>query len=217
MPGFSFVKSIAKENKLLSARVAIRWQLIIFLASLIAASPARSAIVYSQASDPPDNAKIINSSATNPDGSDQDVTTFDNFKLAKPARITGVTWRGSSTDSSTVGFNITIFGTQANTASQTDLTNAVAVINETGKANEKPVGKNLSDYSAEFSQPVELSAGTPYWISIVSVRNFPSPWGWSSGTGGDGGSIQSYTELRNLRAPNDRAFSLVDESTESPK
>jgi hypothetical protein len=217
MHSLSIATTPAKRIPAFSAWVALPWQLIIFLASLIAVSPAHSAIVYSQASDSPDKAKLINSSATNPDGSDQDVTTYDNFKLSKSARITGVSWRGASTDVASAGFIISIYASQGNPTGLAELSNPLAVINETGKANEKAVGKNLADYSAAFSQPVELIAGTQYWISIVSIRNFPSSWGWSSASGGDGRSIQSYSEFKILPAPNDRAFALSDDNLEPIK
>ena len=207
----------AKLNNTFPAVIAASWQTVILVTSLMVALPAQSATVYCQTSDAPANAHAINSSVTIPDGSDQDTTTLDNFTLPKSAMVTSVSWRGSSTDYASTGFIITIYPPQTNPAAQANLSNPLAEITETGKANENVIGNNLSDYRATFQQPVELNAGKQYWISIVAVRNFPSPWAWSSGSGGDGISTQSFSELRILHAPKDRAFSLFDGSQESSK
>ena len=207
------------ENKYQSIACgkAAGWQTVLLFTFLMATSPAQSATVYSQASDSPDTAHPVNSSQTNPDGSDQDTTTFDNFTLNHAAQITGVTWRGNSTDAGSAGFNITIYGSQNNNASLADLTNPLSVFTELGKANEKLLGKHLSDFRAEFTQPVSLSAAKQYWISIVSLRSYPSPWGWSSASGGDGRCIQSFSEFKILPAQYDRAFSLLDGNVEPTK
>jgi hypothetical protein len=121
-----------------------------------------------------------------------------------------VTWRGSSSSAGLAGFTIRIFASNPNPAAQPDISAPLGEINVEGNAGEKPVGKNLADFSADFTQPLTLTAGVQYWISIVSKRNDLSPWGWANGTGGDGKTIQFYTEFKILSAPGDRAFSLID-------
>ena len=185
--------------------------LLLAATGLILALPAHSATVFAHVATPLAGASTISSNAvTHPDGSDRDVTAYDNFTLSKSAKITRVTWRGSSADKGLAGFTIKIFASQANQAAQADTATPMAEIRLAGNAGEKPVEKNLSDYHADFSQPISLTGGVQYWISIVSNRNDLSPWGWAEGKGGDGKSIQSYNEFKILPAPGDRAFSLED-------
>ena len=212
-----FATLFAKGNRSFPTMIAARCKKVVLVAFLIVVLPAQGSTVYSQVSDVSASLQTINSSVTIPDGSDQDTTTFDNFTLSKSARITSVAWRGSSADYASVGFVIKIYTSPSFSTSQAEGSNPLAEITETGNANEKLISKNLSDYRADFAQPVELSAGKQFWISIVSMRNAPSPWGWSSGSGGDGRSIQSFSEVRNLPARHDRAFSLLDGNVESRK
>ncbi len=175
------------------------------------ALPAQSATVYTQDAAPLASASIINSNAVvRAEGSDQDVAAYDNFTLKNSADIMSVTWRGASADKGLAGFTIKIYPSKSSPAAQPDTAHPLAVLSVTGMASERAAGKNLSDYSADFAQPLALAAGVQYWISIVSSRNDLSPWGWANGTGGDGKSIQSYAEFKVLPAPGDRAFSLND-------
>ncbi len=201
----------ANFNKQILSIVRSVGVLLAAAACLIFAMPAQSAVVFSHSCTPLSNANTLSSNAVaDPDGSDRDVTAYDNFTLIKPASITSVTWRGSSSTDGLAGFTIKIYASNPNPAAQADMSSPLAEINVVGKAAEKPAGKNLSDYRADFSQPLALTAGVQYWISIVSIRNDPSSWGWANGTGGDGRTIQSYAEFKILPAPNDRAFSLDD-------
>lgn len=195
------------------AKQSVR-QLVVYLAAtigLFVALPAQSMTVYRHTPAPISSASLVHSNAvTNPEGSDQDVTAYDNFTLKKSASIVSVAWRGASANNGLVGFTIKIYSSNANPAAQPNIAEPLAEVTVTGSAGEKPVGNNLSDYHAEFSQPFELVAGIQYWISIVSNRNNLSSWGWANGTGGDGKSIQSHAEFKVLPAPSDRAFSLSD-------
>ena len=178
---------------------------------LFVAMPAQSMMVYRHTPTPTSGASLVHSNAViNPEGSDQDVTAYDNFTLKKSANIVSVAWRGASADNGLVGFTIKIYTSNANPAAQPNIADPLAEVTVTGRAGEKSVGNNLSDYHAEFGKPFELLAGVQYWISIVSNRNNLSPWGWANGTGGDGKSIQSHAEFKVLPAPSDRAFSLND-------
>lgn len=190
-------------------RIVPVWLAAIFF--LVWAMPARSATVYSQMGASLSSAKAISSYAVaNPEGSDGDVTAYDNFAIGKSASITGVSWRGSSSNDGSAGFTIRIYASNPNPAAQPDISAPLGEINVAGKSGEVAVGKNLSEYRAEFIQPLALTSGVQYWISIVSSRKDFSAWGWADGEGGDGKSIQSYSEFRILSAPNDRAFALHD-------
>jgi hypothetical protein len=178
---------------------------------LIYAISANSATVYIQECPPVSAASIISSNAVAaPEGSDRDVTAYDNFTLSKPASIKSVKWRGSSSNAGMAGFIIRIFASNADAAAQPDISAPLGLIRVQGTAGEHPVGNNLSDFTADFEQLLALAGGRQYWISIVSIRNDASQWGWANGTGGDGGSMQSYSEFKILPANGDRAFSLTD-------
>ncbi|NOU01308.1 MAG: hypothetical protein HOO95_07025 [Gallionella sp.] len=189
-------------------------RLIVYLAAtigLIVAMPAYSMVVYRHVPTLPSSSSLVHSNAVvNVEGSDQDVTAYDNFTFKKSASITSVAWRGTASSKSMVGFTIKIYPSNANPAAQPNIAEPLAEVVVTGSAGEKSVGNNLSDYHAEFNSPFGLVAGVQYWISIVSNRNDISPWGWASGTGGDAQSIQSFSEFKVLPAPSDRAFSLND-------
>jgi hypothetical protein len=178
---------------------------------LLFSSSAYCAALYVQAPLPLAKSSTVNSNAvSHPDGSDGNVTAFDNFTLKKSGIISSVTWRGASADNNLAGFVIKIYESKQDAAAQPDLAAPLAEIRISGNADEKPVGNNLSDFRANFSQPLALTAGVQYWITIVCTRNGPSPWGWANGSGGDGKTIQSYAEFKILPAPGDRAFSLND-------
>jgi hypothetical protein len=66
----------------------------------------------------------------------------------------------------------------------------------------------IYSYSAALAVPFPASAGTKYWISILSGSSALQPvWGWYSGSGSDNGSIQDFDGNRYSRS-NDRAFTL---------
>lgn len=173
------------------------------------AQSGECATVYEQAV-AADVTAIASNAVANPEGSDGDVTAYDNFTLSKPANIKRVTWRGSSSNAALAGFIVRIYASSRNPAAQPDLSLPLVSVNVQGKADERTLGNKLSDYSADLESPLTLAAGVQYWISIVSLRNDASPWGWATGKGGDGRSIQSYSEFKVLPAPGDRAFSLID-------
>jgi hypothetical protein len=51
------------------------------------------------------------------------------------------------------------------------------------------------------------AAGTEYWISVVPDLGFPPEWGWETGTGGDGVSIQDFFGVR-TQLKTDVAFTI---------
>ena len=185
--------------------------LLATVSGLMFALPAQSATVFSHPPAPLSEANTIGSNAvTNPDGSDRDVTAFDSFTLSKSAVIKSVAWRGTSADKGLAGFTIKIYASSPNPAAQADTAAPLSVTHIAGNASEKPVGNHLSDYRADITEPLALTGGVKYWISIVSDRHDLSSWGWANGTGGDGKTIQHYSELRVLAAPGDRAFYFDD-------
>lgn len=191
---------------------------LVAVLGLIVAMPVQSMMVYRHVPTPISSASLLHSNAvTGEEGSDQDVTAYDNFTLNKAANITSVAWRGASSGKGLAGFTIKIYVSKSDPAAQPNITEPLAIISVAGNAGEKPLGNHLSDYHADFTQPLALTAGVQYWISIVSNRSDLSPWGWANGTGGDGKSIQSYSEFKVLPAPGDRAFYFNDGRAHSRK
>lgn len=190
-----------------------QWPLaMLFAASvLIAAQSAQGATIFSHSPVPISSTKTIHSNAlAHPDGSDQDVTAFDNFSLDKAATVASISWRGVASTPALLGFTIKIYPSKADPAAQADIGNPLAVLAVTGSADEKKLEGRFSDYHTKLDAPVALEAGVQYWLSIVSDRKDLSPWGWAEGSGGDGISIQAYTEFKVLPAPGDRTFTLDD-------
>lgn len=173
---------------------------------LACALPAHGKVVYQHA---PVGMGVVHSNVViDAQGSDQDVTAYDNFVLKRTCRITSITWRGNASDKNSKGFAVKIYSAKPDPSRQPDIDNPLLTLDVAGDAGEKPVSNNLSDYRANLTEPLVLEGGVTYWISIVSKRNNLSPWGWVSGKGGDGKSIQAFSEFKVLPAPGDRAFSL---------
>lgn len=190
-----------------------QWPLaMLFAASvLIAAQSAQGATVFGHSPVPISSTRTINSNAlAHPDGSDQDVTAFDSFSLDKAATVAGISWRGVTSTPALIGFTIKIYPSKSDPAAQADIGNPLVVLAVTGNADEKKLDGKFSDYHAKLDAPLALEAGVQYWLSIVSDRKDLSPWGWADGSGGDGKSIQAYTEFKVLPAPGDRTFTLDD-------
>lgn len=192
-------------------RFRILLTMLIAATVLIVAHSAHGAIVFSHSPGPLSSIKTANSNAlAHPDGSDQDTTTFDSFTLDRGATVTGVAWRGSASTPAMLGFTVSVYPSMPNAAAQADTGNPLVVLKVSGNANESKLNDRYSDYRTTFDTPLSLDAGVQYWISIVSDRSDLSPWGWAAGNGGDGKSIQAYTEFKVLPVPGDRTFTLDD-------
>jgi len=210
--GNSLLESFATVHEYPILRI-LRFALVTLAATscLIISQSALSATLYSQPGASVSSASVISSNAVvNQDGSDGDVTAYDNFILSKTVVVKNVKWRGSSSNAGSASFTINIYASTHDPAEQPDTSVPLGQIKVAGNANEKAVGNNLSDFNADFDRPLSLTTGVQYWISIVAIRNDASSWGWANGSGGDGRSIQSYSEFKILPAPGDRAFSLTD-------
>jgi hypothetical protein len=178
---------------------------------LILSQSVHGATVFTHSPGALSSIKTINSNAlAHPDGSDQDVTTYDSFTLDQAAVVADVSWRGAASTPALLGFTIRLYPSKPDAAAQADTGNPLAVLHVSGKANETKLDSRYSDYRAKFDAPLALAGGVQYWISIVADRKDLSPWGWADGRGGDGKSIQAYSEFKVLPAPGDRAFSLDD-------
>jgi hypothetical protein len=77
-------------------------------------------------------------------------------------------------------------------------------------------GNIVYDYWVDLPQAFDVKANTMYWMSIVPDLEFQldpnnvtvGQWGWHSGTGGDGYSVQDFLGDRFFDNP-DMAFALT--------
>lgn len=183
---------------------------------MLSASPVLADTVYVQA--PVDTATINSNAVVNPEGSDQDVIAYDNFRLARKASISEIAWSGTAAGDATKGFTIKIYPSISNAGGEPDIANPIITVHAEGRAGETPVGNGLFNFHTVLQKAVPLSAHVQYWISISADKLDASTWGWADGKngdgkGGDGRSVQSYSEFRTLLTKGDRAFSLHDAVT----
>lgn len=204
------VQTTPDEKMLPSRMVGVFMATVLGLASVPCAS---AATVYAQK---PMVANTINSNAVlAPDGSDQDVVAYDNFRLVKAATIREVTWRGTAAGGGTSGFTIKVYSSRPNPAAGPNISAPLYVARIPGHAGETPAMNGMFDYRVALERPLVLAAHRQYWLSIVADKQDMSLWGWGSGSGGDGKSLQSYSEFKVLPAGGDRAFSFSDTTTQA--
>lgn len=180
--------------------------------------PAFCETVYQQEAQSVFVANKANSQALAKEGGGvNDVTVFDNFKLKKTSFITSVSWRGTSSDKSLIGFTVKFYTSKENKSASPEIDDPLVVNSMIGTAKEKGVGSYLSDYHMKLSQPIALAGDEQYWISIVANRKDGTAWGWASGTGGDDKSAKSADGIKVRSVEGDRAFTLSDERTANDK
>ena len=186
---------------------------------------AAAAVVYTQAPTYP-GATSASVSSSDDGGTFTPATlatTFDNFTLTSTARIGSLTWQGLSFNGDTGGtttipvqsFNIGFYANNAGTpgallSSQTiSFTQTfVAAVDLNG------VGRNnLYNYTGNLSSAFSALGGTSYFLSIQGNTPYPAEWAWTSGTGGNGTSYQTYINdagatVVSPTVSGDRAFTL---------
>ena len=158
--------------------------------------------------------------------------TYDNFSLSSAGDIGAVTWEGSYIDQSTpsdnpaqpnsTAFEISFWSddhgapgselatstVQSSAISTTKLGTVMFDLSTGGNIAGGDVTIPVYSYRASLSIPFAASAGTKYWISILSDAPAVQPaWGWYSASGGDNSSIQDFAGSRYTRSQ-DRAFTL---------
>jgi hypothetical protein len=188
------------------------------------AGRAKADLLYSQPSDfgSPNANGVASQNDTSPGGFGNFATAYDNFTLTMTATITNVTWQGLYFNPPTQGpitaFTIAIWANNPAGGGQPGAQLFTQTIS--GTANETFVGLEggtfpTYNYSADISG-FTATAGTAYWLSIVPDLAFPPQWGWHSGTGGDGRSIQDFLGTR-MVITNDDAFTLNSPSPAVPE
>ncbi len=153
-------------------------------------------------------------------------SVYDNFVLASPTRIEGLTWEGVYRDSVTPANNpvdgptatswtLAIYGDSNDEPGGLIDSRTVSAANVTNSfvAFRNIVGDTVPLYSSEVTLdvPFAVAGNQPYWLSVVaSTPTISDSWGWTSGTGGDDRTIQDnkIAGFRNERL-RDRTFSLI--------
>jgi hypothetical protein len=169
-------------------------------------------VVYNQPSDFPGGGAFASQNDINPGGYGGFATMYDNFTLNVATPVTDVHWQGGYWNPAIQG-NIAAFqiGFWADNAGQPGALLYNAVI--PGNAGENFVGIDLGgfptfNYDADLPSPFLAQANTQYWLSIVPDMAFPPQWGWHTGIGGDGQSVQDFFGARTVIS-SDLAFSLT--------
>ena len=182
----------------------------------LAAASAADPIVFTQPSEFPGG--TLYASQNDPGGFGQFATVFDDFTLALPTTITGISWQGGYWNPTTQGsisqFTIQFWSDGGGGPAGLLQTHVIA-----GTANETSlgpgsVGSPIFEYSAGLT--FGAAPGVTYWVSIVPDLEFPPQWGWQSGTGGNGLAFQDFMGESGALEGTDLAFSLSGNAVPEP-
>jgi PEP-CTERM motif len=165
----------------------------------------------------------ITSSWWNPDGSDYDTYTYDNFTLSNLSTIKEVRWRGAygvAGYGGLTGFSVRFYeslagGSQPKISSLPENETSADYLQGydiTGLAGETSVpGTSLYEYHYTLPTSLTLQANTKYWVKIVADMSGPPFWGMAKSTNpvGDNRCVQYFTGLAKfLYGPGDTGFQL---------
>jgi MYXO-CTERM domain-containing protein len=218
-------------RNLLKRHIATALGLLTALAC--AAGPARADIIYTQPSDFPVSGRVgvyASQNDTAVGGFGNFATAYDNFRLSSAASITGVNWQGGYFGPPIQGpitaFTLTFWSDNSGQPGTPLLSEKIpSNANETFVGTEPSTGAGGQDlvfnYSTNLPTAFDALANTNYWLSIVPDLVFdqnPNPafgqWGWHTGIGGDGTSMQDFFNFGTggfdrFTNPNDLAFTLT--------
>ncbi len=193
---------------------------VIGLTIAIAAAAAGGA-VYSQPHD--GSNKLYLSSWWNPDGSDWDTYTWDNFTLSSDTAITEIRWRGGLTyggyySGPVTRFTVEFFPSIA-VNTEPDVSHAPLVSYDTpDNAGETLAGVfggvTMYDYAYTLPAPFQASTNTKYWVHIYGWNSkAPPEWSFASSSSGD------YSYFRKINdgtwyqfAPGNLCFTLISDA-----
>ena len=152
--------------------------------AIFSAAPAMASPVYSQ---PLTTTSALFSSAG---GS----ISYDNFTLSSSSVIADVAWQGTAVNVPATSFTIDFYSSSAGLPGTLLGSTTIGTGNPTSTGYTVQSGLDVAGYSilSYYSgiTPFSATAGTEYWISIVGDQT--SDFAWSTGSGGDGSSIQVY-------------------------
>ncbi|MBL8877501.1 MAG: hypothetical protein JNG88_00150 [Phycisphaerales bacterium] len=195
---------------------------IIILACLTTAAAARGSVAYSQPAN--GGGQLLQSSWWDPDDSDWDIYSWDDFMLSSAHPITEVRWRGGyiyggAYGGPVINFTIEIYPSIA-AGSQPDVTHAPLVSYETGgNAGQTYAGvyggTTMYDYQFTLPAAFQAAANTRYWIYILAWQHGIPEWGLSNATGGNGHYFRYVRGIHMYQsAPGDFAMTLM--SSDAP-
>jgi hypothetical protein len=178
--------------------------------------------LYEQPVDP--SGKLFLSSWLDPEGSDLDQYTWDNFTLPSDQSITEIGWIGAydpargGLGGSVLDFRVWIYPSIA-VGTEPAVAGLPLVQYQTGdNAGETPIGSvngiSMNSYAFTLPTPFNASAGVKYWVHIVASQGGSSPdWSIAAGTGGNsshyrwGAGAGGDSGYRTV--PGDLAFTLL--------
>jgi hypothetical protein len=170
---------------------------------------------------------LIASSWLNPEGSDSDIYSYDNFTLPSNQSVTAINWRGgyiyNAMFSRANDFTITFFDSILNGAEP--LVNNpqlpetyLAKYRVGGNAGETYAGTfggaAMYDYAYTLGTPFQATGGHTYWVRIEAEQVGYPDWGIAVGTGGNGQHYQFSTGAAQFSyRSGDEAFTLIATGT----
>jgi len=172
-------------------------------------------VVYTQAWD---QRCVAYQSQTDP-SSGSLATVYDNFTLASSAVVTDLVWNGGFLHSPTGTITAFTIDFWADSSGQPGGLLKSATITGNANATVDPVhpgGGNAYDYSVS-GLSFSATAGTQYWLSIVATGDAGDPWGWATGTGGDGRSYEDVTGSGRSLIASDMNFTLSSNGVATPE
>lgn len=175
---------------------------------------------FSQA--PSASGGLVLSSWLEPDGSDADIYSYDNFTLSSNQAINAVDWRGGYQYGAPYGtawdFSITIFdstlgGTQPLVTNPQLPETFLAQYHVGGNAGETYVGTvgGIAMYDYHFALPTSFQAagGHTYWLRIEASQTGYPDWGVALSTAGNNQHFQFSTGAAQFSyRSGDEAFAL---------
>ena len=205
-----------------SPRTAFSVLPAVVAAVLLLCLPASAGEVFSK---PPTPGGGVNASSwIDPDGSDSDMYSWDDFVLAETQTITEVRWRGgykfNGLYSKAIDFRVSFFDSTSNgfwpiitgLPEHEDQETVIATFHTNNIAGESYAGVSggvvMYDYHFTLPTPVTLQAGVKYWFRVVAGQTGGYPdWGMTSaGSGNHFVYNQGASMFQNW--PNELAFSL---------
>jgi hypothetical protein len=199
-----------------------RYGLVAFTLFVLGARQATAGVLYTQPSNF-GSPKVVGVASQNDPAQGKFAIAYDNFALGSAATVANVQWQGLYTNppvqGAITGFEITFWSN--NPAGGGQPGTPLLTQHTAGTAGETFVGLEAGiyptyNYSLDLTTGFAAAAGTEYWLSIVPDLTFPPQWGWHSGTGGDGRSVQDFYGTRGVIGTDD-AFTLNDTPQSVPE
>lgn len=209
---------------------SLRLLLAASLLGVLSAAPVQAALVYTQGSDYPNGYNALTSQSQLSGGVYE---AFDNFQVtgSGSVNIEAITFQGIYWNPQGPQFNPVALPSPQNLqvqifANSGGLPGTLLGLSTLSFFHSVAIGTsyfgpdntgqtdlvNVYNFQGNLTSPVSLSTNTEYWLSIASYAS-PTPpiWLWTSGTGGDGKSLQYQYSVKSYgSAARDRTFSLYN-------